>query len=347
MIGPALALILFVAFAVLIAVVFWPRRGIAARVAKVARTSERVLMEDALKHVYTCESVGRPCSLESVAGQLGVSTGKAASLLGRLSELELVQSGPDGPALTNEGRNSALQLVRTHRLWERYLADRTSVPPSEWHAEAEHVEHTLSPEETDRLAARLGHPRWDPHGDPIPTSSGQLPVMDDTTLASVEPGTSVEIVHLEDEPRELYEALLEEGLALGSRLEVIERTSTAVRIRAGGRTWNLPALTARNVTIRRLADGDDVDRPVHSLRDLSPGETGVVLELSPACRGSQRRRLLDLGIVRGARITAELASAFGDPVAYRIRGALIALRGEQAEWIRIAPADEAAEEGAA
>jgi DtxR family transcriptional regulator, Mn-dependent transcriptional regulator len=345
--GPVLALTLFGVLAGLVALVFWPGRGIAARLARVARTSERVRMEDALKHVYTCESVGRACSLESVAGQLGVSTGKAAALLERLSELELVRSGPDGPALTDEGRSSALQLVRTHRLWERYLADRTSVPPSEWHAEAEHVEHELSPEETDRLAARLGHPRWDPHGDPIPTASGDLPVMDDATLASVEPGTAVEVVHLEDEPRELYEALLEEGLALGTRLEVIERTPNTVRIRAGGRSWSLPALTARNVTVRPLADGDDVDRPVHTLRDLSPGMSGVVQELSPACRGAQRRRLLDLGIVRGARVTAELASAFGDPVAYRIRGALIALRGEQAEWIRIAPPDEAAEEGAA
>lgn len=347
MIGPGLALVLFGAFLALALLVSWPERGLAARVAKVLRTSERVLVEDALKHVYTCESVGRPCSLESVAGQLGVSTGRAAALLGRLSDLQLVGSGPDGPALTDEGRSSALQLVRTHRLWERYLADRTSVPPSEWHAEAEHVEHKLSPEETDRLSARLGHPRWDPHGDPIPTSSGELPIMDDTTLAAVEPGTSVEIIHLEDEPRELYDALLQEGLALGSRLEVIERTSNAVCLRAGGRTWNLPALTARNVTIRRLADGDDVDRPARTLRDLSPGMTGVVADLSPACRGAQRRRLLDLGIVRGARITAEFASAFGDPVAYRIRGALIALRGEQAGWIRIAPSDEMPEEGAA
>jgi DtxR family Mn-dependent transcriptional regulator len=60
-----------------------------------------------------------------------------------------------------------------------------------------------------------------------------------------------------------------------------------------------------------------------------------VLDISPACRGSQRRRLLDLGIVRGTEVVPELVSAGGDPVAYRVRGALIALRREQAEWIRI------------
>jgi DtxR family Mn-dependent transcriptional regulator len=149
----------------------------------------------------------------------------------------------------------------------------------------------------------------------------------------------VEIVHLEDEPREIYQALLEDGLSLGTRLEVVERSDRAVKVRTGGRVWALPALTARNVTVRPLGSGVDLDQPARTLRDLRPGETGVVSELSPACRGAQRRRLLDLGVVRGARITAELPSAFGDPVAYRIRDALVALRAEQARWVRIEQAE--------
>ena len=338
---PAVALLLFGALLVLCALLFWPRKGLVPRLTRLARSSERVLLEDALKHVYTCESVGRSCSLESVAGQLEISTGRAADLLARLSELELVRTGAEGPAPTEEGRASALQLVRTHRLWERYLADRTNVPPADWHAEAEHMEHTLSAEETERLSARLGHPRWDPHGDPIPTSSGQLPVLDDATLAGAEPGAAVEVVHLEDEPREIYSALLEDGLTLGTRLEVLERSPQTVRVRSAGRVWALSALAARNVTVRPLAEGEDVDRPVETLLDLRMGEGGVVLDLSPACRGTQRRRLLDLGVVRGTRITAELPSAFGDPIAYRIRGALVALRAEQAGWVRIESGAEA------
>ncbi len=62
-----------------------------------------------------------------------------------------------------------------------------------------------------------------------------------------------------------------------------------------------------------------------------------MIGLSPACQGSQRRRLLDLGVVRGTEIESALSSAAGDPIAYRIRGALIALRREQAEWIRVEP----------
>ena len=76
---------------------------------------------------------------------------------------------------------------------------------------------------------------------------------------------------------------------------------------------------------------------------LAPGEVVRVVGLSSACQGTQRRRLLDLGVVRGTEIEAELVAAAGDPVAYRVRGALIALRREQASWIaieRIRPARE-------
>jgi len=335
MVDPALALLVFAALVAVAAVVLWPRRGLVARLARSSRLSERVLLEDALKHVYTCESIGRVATLESVAGQLEVSTGKAADLVSALADLELVRATETGAKLTEAGRESALRLVRTHRLWERYLADRTGVPAGEWHAQAEHMEHALSAEQAEALAARLGHPAWDPHGDPIPTPGGALPEVDRLTLAGAAPGRTVEIVHLEDEPREIYDALLADGLGLGARLDVIERSGSTVRVRARGREWPIATVVARNVTVRLLPEGESADEPAETLADLRVGEIGRVIDLSPACRGTQRRRLLDLGVVGGTEIEAELASASGDPVAYRIRGALIGLRREQAEWIRI------------
>lgn len=335
MVDPAFALLVFAALVVVTATLFWPRTGLVPRLAHASRLTERVLLEDALKHVYTCESIGRDCTIESVAGQLEVSTGKAAALLARLAESELVRSTESGPRLTDLGRESALRLVRTHRLWERYLADRTGVPAGEWHAEAERMEHALSAEQTDELSQRLGHPAWDPHGDPIPTTGGELPEVEGTNLAGVTPGQTVEIIHLEDEPREIYDALLADGLGLGARLDVVGRSDRVVRVRAHGREWPIAGVVARNVSVRILPGGETADSAVETLADLHPGETGRVVELSPACQGAQRRRLLDLGVVKGTEIRAEMASAAGDPIAYRIRGALIALRREQAEWIRI------------
>jgi len=335
MVDPGLALVVFAAFVAVGAVVLWPRHGIVARMTRASHLTERVLLEDALKHVYTCESIGRVCTLESIAGQLEVSTGRAAALLSRLAESDLVRSAESGPALTELGRESALRLVRTHRLWERYLADRTGVPAGEWHARAEQMEHALTPEQADELASRLGHPAWDPHGDPIPTPTGELPDVERVTLAGVQPGRTVEIVHLEDEPREIYDALLADGFGLGSRLDVVERSDRTVRVRARGREWPLAGVVARNVSVRVLPEDETADEHVDTLLDLKPGEVGRVVDISPACQGSQRRRLLDLGVVKGTEIVPELVSAAGDPVAYRIRGALIALRHEQANWIRI------------
>jgi len=335
MVDPATALIVFGGLVGAAALLFWPRRGLIERLRRLSHVSERVLMEDALKHVYTCNSIGRPVSLASVAGQLEVTTSRAAELLRQLGEAGHIRNEADGAVLTPTGRDSALQLVRTHRLWERYLADRTGVPPGEWHEEAERMEHRMSADQVERLATSLGHPAWDPHGDPIPTADGVLPRLSQPHLTTAEVGRTVEIVHLEDEPSVIYEALLEDVLDLGSRVELVSRSDTSVRIRAMGRQWDLDNLVAANVTVRELPEGETADDPIVTLADVPPGSRARVLGISPACQGSQRRRLLDLGVVRGTEIAAAMSSATGDPVAYMIRGALIALRSEQAGWIRV------------
>ena len=340
MVDPALALIVFGVLVAVAAALCWPRTGLAPRLRRLMLLSERVRLEDAIKHIYTCERAGRPCSLESLAGRLEISRARAAVLLSRLSEMALVRTDAGGPTLTAEGRQSALRLVRTHRMWERYLADRTGLPAVEWHDEAERMEHALSAAQVDALDTRLGHPRWDPHGDPIPTPAGDMPPEQGISLVAAEPGRTVEILHLEDEPREIYDALIRDGLVLGGRLDVVERTDAAVRVRAGGRVWTLGPVAAGNVTVQHLPAGERAETAWKTLADAGQGETVRVAGISRACEGAQRRRLLDLGLVRGTSVTRELTSAGGDPVAYRIRGALIALRRTQAAWIRVERPDD-------
>ena len=191
MVDSGFALIVSFGITLLLAVLAWPRVGVAPRLLRLARLDERVRLEDALKHVFTCQQSGQMSSLESLAGRLEVSTGQAASLLSRLAEMGLVQMEGDGPTLTTDGAQTAVRIVRTHRLWERYLADRTGVPPVEWHDQAERMEHTLSAEDADRLESRLGHPSWDPHGDPIPTSDGEIPPVPGIGLLNVDAGRTV------------------------------------------------------------------------------------------------------------------------------------------------------------
>ncbi|MDA0311902.1 MAG: FeoA domain-containing protein [Gemmatimonadetes bacterium] len=343
MVDPALALLVFTVLVVGTAAVVWPRRGVLARLVEYTRLTERVRLEDAVKHVYMAELAGGVCTLESLAGRLGISTHKASVLLTRLTDLGLVQIGETGPVLSEDGLESALRTVRTHRLWERYLADRTGVPAVDWHDEAEHMEHNLTADEAEVLAARLGHPNWDPHGDPIPTAEGHMPDLQHLSLTGAPAGRTVEITHLEDEPREIYDRLLTMGLALGGRLEILARDDRGLRVRAAGEEFQIEAVGASNVSVRVLPVGERAGGAVETLADLQPGEAGSVVGLSSACRGPQRRRLLDLGVVPGTVISAEMSSATGDPMAYLIRGALIAFRREQAGWVTIERVAESVE----
>lgn len=346
MIGPAPALLLFFVGLGLLWLLVRPGAGWLHRGVRLFRTNERVRMEDALKHLLRSESMGHPCTTESIAGALGISPGRAVAVLSRLDRLDLARSDANGHHLTREGRSYALRLVRAHRLLERYFADRTGLPEQEWHTEAERAEHELTRAQTERLAARMGHPLYDPHGDPIPGPGGELPPQVGIPLTSVDAGTAVRIVHLEDEPREVYDRLVARGLALGMILRVGSVNPSAVRFTAEGREDVLEAVLAANVEV--VADAGEV-RPEErhdTLADVALGGSGTVLEIAPTCRGPQRRRLLDLGVVPGTRITALMASAAGDPVAYEIRGAQIALRRQQAEAVRVR-LDPATDEAAA
>jgi DtxR family Mn-dependent transcriptional regulator len=339
MVNPAIALVVFGLGVGVLMVLFWPRRGIAVRLVRLLHMTERVRLEDALKHLYNCEYEERGGSIDSVAGALGISRSLALRLVGRLVALELIQSDGHGLPLTDAGREYALRILRTHRLWERYLADRTNVSPVDWHDEAELREHTMAPEETEELAARMGHPVYDPHGDPIPTADGVLPPSAGVALTAMEPGQTGTIVHLEDEPREVFEQLMAAELAPLQRVELLQATPELVRFSADGEEHELEPVAATNITVLPTPKPEIGVGPPQRLTLLPAGESATVVQVSPSCQGPQRRRLLDLGLVPGTKITAELEGALKDPVAYRIRGALIALRKQQADMVYVTRAN--------
>jgi len=335
MVDPILALTVFAALCAVLAAAFWPRKGLVARLRRSADPGDRVLLEDALKQLHLRERQGRTASLEDLAGKLEVPRARAAEVLSMLVNGGLAVTDDGGPGLTEEGRTMARQTIRTHRLWERWLADRTGVRAEDWHEQAERMEHALSIDDADTLSRRLGHPRYDPHGDPIPTSGGELPPFEGLSLRGVPEGSSVRVVHLEDEPREIFERLLGTGLAVGTEAEMIGRSDRGILLRTPDGEVELDAVDAGYVSVEVLPEDSEVAADRRTLAEVPVGETVVVTGLSPACQGPQRRRLLDLGLVRGGTVTPELVSTSSDPVAYRIRGALIALRREQARWVSV------------
>lgn len=330
---PLLTLLIGSGIILLAVISFFPRKGLFARIKHTKTLSKKVLIEDALKHLYHCEYGGIGCSIDSVAGKLSIPEDDAAELVAKLEEMGMISSQQNNLRLSSEGRSYALRIIRVHRLWEKYLADETSVDELEWHHSAEEFEHKLSPSDADELAAQIGNPVFDPHGDPIPSNKGDLPEKKGKPLTELKFGEFASIIHIEDEPDAIYQQLVAEGLYPGMQVRMLEESRERVRFTANGEECVLAPLFAKNITVAPIILEKPIEGKFRNLSSLKIGEKGIVLGISKALRGQQRRRLMDLGVVPGTEITAELQSTVGDPVVYSIKGASIALRKKQTDLI--------------
>jgi DtxR family Mn-dependent transcriptional regulator len=288
------------------------------------------LVEDALKHVHAGQERGQQTTVESLAGAVGISTQRAVELARELHERGLVAM-TQGLALTPAGEEWARTIVRAHRLWERYLSDEVRVPPEALHRLADRQEHRLTPADVEELAARLGYPDHDPHGDPIPTAAGELVALAAMPLTVAPEGEALRIVHVEDEPEVVYARLRALALEPDQVVEVVARSPERLVFELDGVRADLPPVDAANVFV--VPEPAGAGRPARSLADLEPGEAGCVKTLR--VRGLARRRLLDLGLTPGTRVECALRSPLGEPRAYRIRGTLVALRAGEASRVEI------------
>ncbi len=311
----------------------WPGNGGLALIKKLIRNNKRALLEDALKFIFDCEYNKMDCNINSLSGNLNVALDKSSRLLNRLTELDLVTLNNQSINLTDAGRSYALRIVRIHRIWERYLADQTSIAPADWHNEADRLEHIVTEEETEKLAAQIGNPVFDPHGDPIPTIEGILPEAKGVNLSSMQEGEMGHIIHLEDEPKSIYEQLIVLGLYPGMQVYVTDVTDKKITFVANGEECVLTPLFAGYITVEKTSSETIQSQKHELLSSLSIGEQAEVIGISNNCRGMQRRRLMDLGIIPGSKISAVMKSASGDPVGYRVMGTTIGIRKQHADYV--------------
>jgi DtxR family Mn-dependent transcriptional regulator len=298
----------------------------------------RIRLEDALKHLLESDEAGRGATVESLAGAMGWQRPQAAEVIGQLRGRGLAGADGDVHRLTEDGRAYAMRVVRSHRLYETWLARETGTPAVEWHREAHKAEHFMQSADADAMADRLGNPRFDPHGDPIPTREGRLLKRELVSLASWQDGQAACIQHIEDEPESLFRQAESLALAPGTRLDDPRHLADgAVVCRVEGREVTITAAVAALIHVAEPEIGDSPPAGLQRLSAVPVGGVAVVHALAPSCTGAERRRLLDLGVVPGTRIRCEFASPFGSPRSYEIRGALIALRDYQAERILVHP----------
>jgi DtxR family Mn-dependent transcriptional regulator len=185
-----------------------------------AANSEAV--EDYTKAIYAlADRREGPVGTSELAERLGVSPGTVTAMLKRLDELGLVRYEPyHGVSLTPDGEKVALEVIRHHRLLEAFLVEALKVPWDRVHDEAEVLEHYISEDLEERMAAALGDPAVDPHGDPIPDRGLALGAEQAVALTELKPGTVAVLRRVSDSNPEMLRYLAERGIRPGTRLRM-------------------------------------------------------------------------------------------------------------------------------
>jgi DtxR family transcriptional regulator, Mn-dependent transcriptional regulator len=193
-----------------------------------------------------------PVTTSALAERLGVSPGSVTAMLKRMGEMGLVDHEPyRGALLTPEGERVALEVIRHHRLLESYLTEVLGMPWDRVHDEAEVLEHYISEELEERIAAALGDPARDPHGDPIPDRELTVASEHGVPLTELEPGGVGTLSRVSDSDPEMLRFLAERGIRPGSRLVVGEREpfGGSVEIEVDGEPHAIGSDLARRMVI--------------------------------------------------------------------------------------------------
>lgn len=183
-------------------------------------------VEDYLKAIYKLESTmdGKGVPTSKLAKEMDVANASVTNMVKRLSELGMVTyESYYGSRLTESGRKIALEMIRHHRLLELYLAEMLGYSWDQVHEEAEKLEHHISEKFEDKISELLNNPKFDPHGDPIPTKDGQIPRLGLKPLTEITEKKRAEVRRVKNQSPELLRYLEEYGLIPGSSVTVLSR----------------------------------------------------------------------------------------------------------------------------
>ena len=250
--SPAYALLIFLSVSILIYLIFRPKKGWFWLVKNNLKFNEKTVIEDILKQLYHCENSEKEVNINSLTHILKFNDSLLIDVVKKMTIKELIYFENEILKLTNPGRDYALRIVRVHRLWEKYLAEKTGFDKAEWHDRAELMEHRLSNEETNLLATQLGNPMYDTHGDTIPTNSGKIAEVKGVALSSLAVNSIGKITHIEDEPDVIYKQIIAENIHIGSQIRVVENNTERIVFYAEGEEFKLSPIVAANLTVAPL-----------------------------------------------------------------------------------------------
>jgi DtxR family Mn-dependent transcriptional regulator len=212
-------------------------------------------VEDYVKVIYSLTlEHDQTASTSEIADRLGITAGSVSTMVKRMDASGLVEHVPyQGVRLTPEGRHLALSVIRRHRLLELFLATSLDIPWEDVHRYADALEHAVDAELVELIAAKLGDPVADPHGDPIPNRELEVDDRTQPTIADLDPGERARIARVSDSDPAMLKYLTSRGIGIGDQLELIERQpfDGPCDVRIGERTHSLGLKLAQAIRVEQ------------------------------------------------------------------------------------------------
>jgi DtxR family Mn-dependent transcriptional regulator len=232
-----------------------PRQTPGAKIG--TRVSGSEAIDDYLKAIFQLSGrEERQVSSTEIASDLAITAASVTNMLQKLATLGpplVVYEKHHGVKLSKAGKKRALEIIRHHRLIETFLHQILDYPWDEVHQEAERLEHFISERFEERIAAKLGHPEFDPHGHAIPTIDGSLPTQEPRSLSQLRPGQSAKVSSVSDKDPEMLRYLASQGIRPGVRLTLSEQLpfkgSYQVRIGASTKAAQLSHSLAEAISV--------------------------------------------------------------------------------------------------
>ncbi len=192
-------------------------------------------------------------STNAIAAQLETSAASVTDMLKKLSDKELITYiRYKGASLTDDGQRIATSLLRKHRLWEVFLVQSLGMTWDEVHEIAEELEHIQSDRLIERLDTFLGHPKFDPHGDPIPNAQGKYTLRAQVPLSELKPGQEGTVIGVREDETAFLKHLNDKGLTIGKSITVVSNDDydNTLRVTVHQLELNLSGKVARNIMIK-------------------------------------------------------------------------------------------------
>ncbi len=211
--------------------------------------------ENYLKAIFKIlERADKPALTNAIAAEIQTSAASVTDMLKRLSDKQLIRYEKyRGVLLTPEGYQMATVLIRKHRLWEVFLVEKLGFAWDQVHELAEQLEHVHGDELINKLDSYLGHPRFDPHGDPIPDANGQWAYRAQVPLSHLNPGEQGTITGVDDHSSSFLQYLDLLGISLGVSIQVLDRINydLSTRVLINGKEFVLSEKVCQNLFVRR------------------------------------------------------------------------------------------------